>query len=660
MFKLSKYKTAVYTIIATMAIGFMVESNNYIFNANIIILLSLFAMYFLFKNTVLLEKKEKFWLNFVVVLFSFFIGIYYFYNLTYLTKYHNRTYFYFAQIIVFIGSFLIVRQVIYYIYHKIRDLKVSTDQYEVKRKNKKVFFLSFIFITLCWGFYYLLYFPANVIRDDLYQITQYIGFFKLTTHHPVIHTMLLGKLYELGIAMFGDERGGMALYTAVQLLCMSFSVAYLVATMYTTGFKKKFVWLVLLFNALFPVLGVLAVTPCKDAIEHMGIIMVMCIMFRLIVRREKQEESVPWYKRDFFDDTFFEYVGLFVFGLITALFRTNGIYVMFFFLLFSLMYIKKVPLAVVILVLVMPVALYIRGPVYKNVWHATTENNGETDVVEMLSLPIKQVAAVVAHGKDVHEDEKELIQKVSQVDYSKIKAMYFENIFSDSLKDNIRGKHENEKYLTDHYKEYIKLWIDLGLRNPGVYIREWVNLTAGFWAPNSNAYAYYNDGFDTYLLDQLPDITIFGIQNENRIKRVLVIYEKIGLIGLIFSQALQMWIVLFGLAIVFIKKKYKFIPIYIPLLVIWGILLVASPMWRDCKYLQPVSSVFIFLFLLPFYKKPAEPALAETVPDESAEELADKEAEVVETTDVPEVSTPVEAEELTPEEVSADEAETEE
>ena len=121
-----------------------------------------------------------------------------------------------------------------------------------------------------------------------------------------------------------------------------------------------------------------------------------------------------------------------------------------------------------------------------------------------------------------------------------------------------------------------------------------------------------------------------------------------------------MWVVLFGLVIVFIKKKYKFIPIYIPLLVIWGILLVASPMWRDCKYLQPVSSVFIFLFLLPFYKKPAEPALAESVPDESTEELADKEAEVVETTDVPEVSAPAKAEELTPEEVSTDEAETEE
>ena len=74
-----------------------------------------------------------------------------------------------------------------------------------------------------------------------------------------------------------------------------------------------------------------------------------------------------------------------------------------------------------------------------------------------------------------------MLSKVVEVD--KIADSYYPFI-SDDIKSLVRAS-KNQEYIVEHKKEYIKLFLELGIANPNLYLETYVNQTYGYWYPDS-------------------------------------------------------------------------------------------------------------------------------------------------------------------------------
>ena len=625
---LNKYK-AVNVLKAAFgccAVGYIFETTNTTFTWALLALFAFIAFFYLFKAKDALEKNKRrstvAALN--ALIFTFFTGSYYFLKTLELTLIHGRSYFCFALFCVLVGSFFVFKAVIELIFEKVFTFRrASLFEYPAadKKASRKIFLIAFLVTFIGYGFYYCINFPGFVIRDTLYQVLQNIEMRALTTHHPVIHTKLLGALYILGISVFGDERGGIALYTFVQFTCYALSAAYMISTMYVTGFKKKIWVTALIINAFYPPTAYLSTVVCKDVFEASAMIMLTSIIWRILYGpKPKEEKGKPWYKRDFFNDRFFEYLGVFVFGVLTALFRSGGKYVMLAVFVYALITVfKKNKRIIVLLFAVLPVTFFIQNYVYVKMLGATTENRGEKDYVEMLSVPLMQVARSVYLDRPLTPKEKEMIEKYTTTE--RMKQMYSVNFFqADGVKDLFRANKEvDAKYFGEHLADYGKVWLAIGSRYPQDYVRGWAFLTSSFWMPGARPLIFFDDGFEVHLLDELPDWTVFGKEFEKGYGTLVSKYGKIPFLNIFFDVGLMVWALLISAFACVYKRKYRELTVYVPICVTFLILLVGCPIWRDVKYIAPLMNVLPFLFFIPVYEKPEQREETAELPDNEGE-----------------------------------------
>lgn len=92
-----------------------------------------------------------------------------------------------------------------------------------------------------------------------------------------------------------------------------------------------------------------------------------------------------------------------------------------------------------------------------------------------LSVPLQQVACVVANDRDLSEQEAEMINKIGRID--DIRETYVDYI-SDPIKSLIAMCGQKD-YMEKHKGEYFQLWIALGIKYPKDYLFAWINQTKG-------------------------------------------------------------------------------------------------------------------------------------------------------------------------------------
>ena len=71
------------------------------------------------------------------------------------------------------------------------------------------------------------------------------------------------------------------------------------------------------------------------------------------------------------------------------------------------------------------------------------------------------------------------IGKILKIEH--VPELYTEYI-SDNMKELVRA--HNPEYLTSHKLDYLKLWIELGLEYPDIYLDAYVAQTRGYYSPS--------------------------------------------------------------------------------------------------------------------------------------------------------------------------------
>lgn len=480
------------------------------------------------------------------------------------------------------GWYCIFHMLITCIYRSIKSKSLRDEEIQVNiQQERKIYLFTFICCVICWLPYYLSYFPGSFSPDSTNQIMQALGIVEYSNHHPVTHTLLLKGCYNFGFLLSGNENIGAATCTLVQMLLMAAIFSYLVIVLYHFKIKKMYLVLCVIYYALFPVNAVFSITIWKDVLFAGITLLFVVLLWKMnLLEKEKNNKNATSIRKE----GHILIIGFIVIGTLFSLMRSNGFYAFIVCGIVMCLLLKnqRRPMIISVLAVIMIVCL-IKGPVME------VQGIRQPDLIENLSIPSQHIARVIVTGNELEPEEYELLNRV--IDIERIPEVY-KPYLSDPIKDLVREK-GNQDYIEEHKKDFLLLWIKLGLRYPGEYINAQIAQTKGYWETDAQYWVIW-----TELHEPLNNVNIYRDsllpQGLNRVvENILSAYHGIPLVGMLYSIGFYFWVTLFLLAVC-LKKKKTILP-FIPVLALWGTLMIATPVYAEFRYM------YSMVVCLPFF-----------------------------------------------------------
>ena len=435
---------------------------------------------------------------------------------------------------------------------------------EETQTTVQLFWLIFLLLLSCWLPWFLYDFPGVMTPDSLSQFSQANGLAGYSNHHPFVHTLLIQLFTSLGNAVFHDVYAGIACYTVFQMIVMALIVAYGLQVLFRSGAGKKLCFCFLLFYALVPYNGIFAVTMWKDILFSGFFLLFALSIYQLLplCREGHRLSERPWLL-----------VLFAVSSVLVCLMRSNGLYAFVFsvpFLIYAFRRHGKVILPLQVLVLA--VVFVVKGPVMD------AFDVSQPAFSESLSIPAQQIARVVYEGRALSEEQKNLLGKT--VEYSAI-ADYYQPELSDPVKALIQYGHP--EYLETHKGDYLRLWVQLGLKYPLDYWNAFVDQTKGYWFPDAPG-LLTNEGISPNELGLSWQPVLRGQAVTKIVEILSKLYTIFPLYGLLYSIGAFTWAAVFLFANCLLHGKKENWILFLPFFAILLTLCAATPVASDVRY----------------------------------------------------------------------------
>ena len=134
------------------------------------------------------------------------------------------------------------------------------------------------------------YYPAIMAYDVIPQLDQ-IRVSGYTTHHPLIHTLMLSmslKIGELLPFVSNADRAGLAVYTILQMLIVAGGFAYVYVFLRRKGVHRYLCYFFVLCAAFYPTHGMLAISITKDTIYAVLVMLFTVFVWDMITWEEER------------------------------------------------------------------------------------------------------------------------------------------------------------------------------------------------------------------------------------------------------------------------------------------------------------------------------------------------------------------------------------
>lgn len=450
-------------------------------------------------------------------------------------------------------------------------------------------YLSAFICLLCWLPYFLYEYPGVMTPDSINQYAQIIGAYQLNNHHSIVHTALISMFYNIGLSITGNAHTGLALYTIAQMIFMALAAGYVIRTLQKADVIMPVILLTVGFYALMPYNGVFAVTIWKD-IPFAGCMTIFsAALMRFLLRGSfaASSDAVPKLRVSEYFTLLIPYV---LSSTLLCLLRTNGWYIFVVSIPFILIAYRKwlkvmLPVHLTILVFV----LFVKYPVM-HVYEIP-----QTDFVESLSIPVQQIARVIANGESLTESEAAYVHQL--MDLEKIPTAYQPDC-SDNIKNLIRQK--GNSLLESDKGTFFKMWFSIGIEHPKAYFDAYVAQTNGYWYPDVDYEVGLADGVypNEFGLSWQPIIRGTIII---KIKELLFKLPKIlPLYGLLWSMGFLFWLILLLAALSLRMGKPASALVCLPFLLLITTLCIATPVATEFRYVYAAFYALPLLIVSPF------------------------------------------------------------
>lgn len=422
----------------------------------------------------------------------------------------------------------------------------------------KTFWVTAAVIFLCYLPVFLAVYPGFFVYDAQDELMQVITR-NFSTHHPLIHVLLLGGVIQLVYKISGSYNPGIACYTLFQMAALSLTYSYAVCHMKKEGMGKGAGTAAALYLGLFPTVVMFALCSAKDGL-FAGMLLLIVLMLRELIKGPAE----------FFQKK--SYIAL-LWGasLFMMLLRHNGFYAFLVFAVLFLLMHKTAGLSGYLKKILLLFAGILAAYLVINKGLTAVLHADDSEHQEMLTVPIQQMARVYAmEGDTLTEEEKSTLYELLPEEALKR--------YSPKVSDGVKAAFNNEAYEKDPGK-YRKLWIGIGMKHPFAYLNAWFMTSYGFWYPDTVIDVYRGNTVFTFTYE---DSSYFGYEVEQPGERRSLIpginefyrwislepdIQRMPLISWLFSPGFLFWIFAFVLGYFWYAGHLKkLIPYLLPAL----------------------------------------------------------------------------------------------
>jgi hypothetical protein len=433
-------------------------------------------------------------------------------------------------------------------------------------------FFAFALVLACWVPVWLAFYPGTFRYDADTQFYMYVDG-AMSTHHPLLHTLLLGWLLDLGNEL-DSLTLGVALYCGLQMLLMAGIVGYACAWLHRRGAPFGLRITVLMLFALLPLYSLWSISATKDVFFG-GFVLLLCLQMADLWR-----DGIAWFRSPF---RLFFFIAT---AVIMALLRNNGVYALLFVLPFAVIIAKNQRLRTVALLLVC-----IGGYLLSNQLLIRTVDAEGGSYVEMLSIPLQQTMRAATRGSITDEEKSKLEELFWQYEYG------WDELYTPMCADNVKWNLDEDVF-SDDLGGYLSLWWQVGLRNPRLYLEAFLEQNLPYYYPGAKM--NYN-----IVLGVLP-MDMYELEQQSKLPQLQPAYEEYDKTLRVFNipgsellsdNAFMVWLTLWLMGLAIYRKQRGVMIAAVFLLAIWGTCL-----------LGPIAAMRYMLGL--FYTVPVLFALA--------------------------------------------------
>ena len=492
------------------------------------------------------------------------------------------------SILKFIGFYPFIYTILNTVYDKLINLKIKDTKKSKLYEwiNRHPFKFSMIVLLIAYLPYIIAYYPAVMGYDPANQIKEVMGIHNrymdsvvlldpnvtITNFNPVIHTLLLGNCFKLGVNI-GSVNLGLFLYSIIQISFMITVLAYSIKFLKKEGTPNKILLIILAIYAFIPIFPFYSLSTNKDTFFTLFVLLYIIKYYEIF--------KYKYSKKNLFE--------IIIISILLFLSRNNGIYVILLSLPFCLLY-KNNRKQILMVLLCVTISYLGYSKIILPYFKITP-----TSIREVLSIPFQQTAALIQRDEDIIDaKDKETISKI--LDYETIKKSY-----DPELADRVKNTF-NRNYKQEDLNKYFNIWFKYLIKRPLIYIDATINNMYGYFYPNTVRWYLYCD-YNTKLEEAGFDYHFNGLST---MRLILAAYgnafQYIPLLGLFVNIGFTVWIYMYLVAALIVNKNKKMILLILPALSLI-LICVASPANAYFRYAMPYIMTLPLVLALLYQNK---------------------------------------------------------
>ncbi len=356
-----------------------------------------------------------------------------------------------------------------------------------------------------------------------------------STHHPLLHVLILGGTIALVHKITGSWNLGIFTYTLIQMLVITAIFAYVLDFMGKRGIGRKTRILWMIYYGVFPTIVMFTLCSSKDGLFSALLLLLTVFLIRMVTEKEafiRDKRNVA---------------GFILVATLMPCFRHNGFYAYLVFVPFAIFHFRKELKKGILPALILPVVFYLIISKCLSAGFSSEITHHQ----EPLTVPIMQLARVYTYEKEsmTEEDIDTLTSYLPEENL---------NLYTPRVSDLIKVGFNNELYEKDS-GSFLNLWAKYLVKHPMTYLNAWLLTSYGYWYPAAKIDVYEGTTVYTFTYDLN---SYFGYEVEPPGERHSFIpaldrlyrYISIGcffydqpILGLLFAPGLMIFIYMFVL-----------------------------------------------------------------------------------------------------------------
>ncbi|MDC7292960.1 DUF6020 family protein [Butyrivibrio sp. DSM 10294] len=400
-------------------------------------------------------------------------------------------------------------------------------------------------------------FPGFFVYDAQDELSEVLTR-SFSTHHPLLHVLLLGGIIAFVHKATGSWNLGIFTYIVFQMLIITAIFAYTLMYLHKRGIGKRSRILWTLYYGLFPTIVMYTLCSSKD-----GLFSAFLLLLTVLLAQLTDDPALFIQKKS-------RVAALCITAFLMPCFRHNGFYAYLVFIPFGLIYLwkhvdTKKLFGKLSVLLVIPVIAYL---VFNSVLAAVFASEG-THHQEMLTVPIMQMARVCKYDRQSmsQEDIDTLVSYIPEANLEK---------YTERVSDLVKVDFNNE-YYEQNKAGFWGLWWKLFKKHPIVYLNAWLLTSYGYVYPPANinvykggtmfTFTYEHSSYFGYEVEQPGERHSFipVIDSLYRYLSIGTFHDDAKVLYLLFSPGMMLLIYLFVLLYRLRIRDFKGIIPFLPM-----------------------------------------------------------------------------------------------